>query len=69
MASVNILDAITHRSLFAFPLGLLQVIQVAAAEVDDLSSQRDIRSILNEHCFDCHGATKEIEAAFVPRNS
>ncbi|MGC6444157.1 MAG: hypothetical protein ACON4H_15995, partial [Rubripirellula sp.] len=31
------------------------------AEEATLSYERDIRPIFRAHCFDCHGATEEIE--------
>ena len=46
-----------HRSLIL--LALLPVAHLAAA--DSLTLEQDIRPILKEHCFDCHGAAKEMK--------
>jgi hypothetical protein len=50
-----------HRSLFACLFVMLQVARVVASTEDGLTLERDIRPILKEYCFDCHGATKELE--------
>ncbi|MEX0792501.1 MAG: PSD1 and planctomycete cytochrome C domain-containing protein [Pirellulaceae bacterium] len=34
---------------------------LTAASTDDLTFERDIRPIFRAHCFDCHGATDEVE--------
>ncbi|GAB5444596.1 MAG: hypothetical protein Fues2KO_49450 [Fuerstiella sp.] len=42
-------------------LSALQMDSVVAAE--QLSFERDIRPIFRAHCFDCHGATEEVEGS------
>lgn len=34
---------------------------LAASATDELTFQRDIRPIFRAHCYDCHGATQEME--------
>ena len=33
----------------------------AGAEAPELSYEKDIRPIFRAHCYDCHGATEELE--------
>jgi hypothetical protein len=49
---------------FLIPASILTVVVQANGKANDsteLSFERDIRPIFREYCFDCHGATDEIE--------
>ena len=51
-----------NRLLLAALLVLLPTVHVMAQEAGGLTLERDIRPILKQHCFDCHGAAKEVKA-------
>ena len=48
------------RLLLIVTVGLTPIV-CAAASPDLLTMERDIRPILKEHCFDCHGATEDVQ--------
>ena len=50
------------RTLLALLICLIPAVAIGADSADQLTLERDIRPILKEHCFDCHGATEEVEA-------
>ncbi len=50
-----------HRFLLAWLFSCFLVAHVVAADAGSLTFERDIRPILKEHCFDCHGATNELK--------
>jgi len=53
------------RSLIALLICLIPGVATGTDKADQLTLERDIRPILKEHCFDCHGATEEVEAGLL----
>ena len=50
-----------HCAHTAFLLATISWLPVASVFAEDLAFERDIRPIFREHCYDCHGATQEME--------
>lgn len=52
-----------HLSLMCWTLTLAACASVSVADHDpqSISFEKDIRPILRAHCFDCHGATEELQ--------
>src|SRR6056300_989635 len=57
--SLNSIHSVTVRAVILFSL-IVHIICAILAD-EPLSFEKDIRPIFRAHCFDCHGATDELE--------